>query len=771
MPRVQSSGSTTAASQAATAQSLKRNQACHQCRKRKLKCNAQKPCATCAKSHRLAVAANPTLVGTEPECTFDEFTPENPPPPPEGPRAKYQRLENRINELEALLKEQATTKETSPGNLNTNILTPSSHASPPSITSLDPSPIFNSDLSGFLATSPPAGSHKSSDGPSPFTPSVPSPAIQASPSQGNEANQQIMWSDWPDRLPAPDLLHHLIEVFFTCYPHAYHLLHRPTFMASLAYSPKSPAFPHVTLLHAICAYASIFSYRIESPPISVVGGVFPDGKNKPNDSFAERHVRWSRQARDEATSVGSSLIECTQALVIMVGYFHLQGRWVELWASAGLALRYCVPLGLNNRPGFHTARTHPKTWLRNGGRSILPDADNAIEREQRTNLFWIAYAYERFQTAVGPWAMSLDDEDINQVFPCRLEDFELGNDVEADRQTMQTPHYLSTHPPEQTDSFALYVKAAVLLSKVKILTLRVGHRYPDIPDVRDTPAFRHLESTIAVFRSTFPPGYQEPIVQTSRGFDTQLYVAHLIPHTAIILMHEEHANIESPNCLSTQKSLLAARAILDLVYIVCSTSYDISRLPPVCTFCWFMAARVLVRVLKHKYQSGQRAEANTMRAEVEVIRLVFSRMGERIPLALRHGKMLEDLLNFDDMVYNVTSKDVGFNCTYEDIYDPAFIQENTTFDWPGPSTISATLVEVPYTTQNHDSTNTSGSLSSHIQTPDAGTLPDMVTDMGPILTDEPTSASATLQQLLQSMDSNSFLLSSGYGDLSQMPLF
>lgn len=116
---------------------------------------------------------------------------------------------------------------------------------------------------------------------------------------------------------------------------------------------------------------------------------------------------------------------------------------------------------------------------------------------------------------------------------------------------------------------------------------------------------------------------------------------------------------------------------------------------------------------------------------------------------------------------------MGYTCTYADIYDPAFIKENTVFDWPGPSgsDTGATLVEVSSTTQNHDSTNTSGTLSSHIQTPDAGILPDMVTDMGPILTDEPTSASATLQQLLQSMDSNAFLLSSGYADLAQMPLF
>ncbi|KAG8747277.1 hypothetical protein FRC12_014113 [Ceratobasidium sp. 428] len=353
--------------------------------------------------------------------------------------------------------------------------------------------------------------------------------------------------------------------------------------------------------------------------------------------------------------------------------------------------------------------------------------------------------------------MSLDDEDISQIFPGRLDDFEAGNDIEKNRQNMQTPQFLSVHPPEITDSFALYVKASVLLSKVKILNLRVGHRYPNIKDVRETPAFRHLESTIAIFRSTFPPGFHEPITQTAKGFDTQLYVAHLIPHVAIILMHEEHADIDSPNCLSTQKSMLAARAILDLVYIVCSTSYDITRLPPVCTFCWFMAARVLIRVLKHRYQAGLRSEAATMRSEVEVIRLAFQRMAERIPLAFRHAKMLDDLLetelvDLDDSIYAT--------CTYENIYNPAFVKEGGSYDFPG----SASVVEIT-------SQDSSVGASSHLPTPDAGIIPDIVADMGPILTDIPTSASATLEQLLQSMDSDSFLLASGYGDITQMPLF
>ncbi|KAJ1311249.1 hypothetical protein OPQ81_009748 [Rhizoctonia solani] len=733
MPRIQSAGSaSTSQEPAPTTQILKRNQACHQCRKRKLKCNAQKPCATCAKSHRLAVASNPALNGTQPECTYDEFTPENPPPVPEGPRAKYQRLEARINELETLLKEQqakevvnnATSNNTPPVSQTSPLVslsTPGSTGSPannvPSVPNSQDTPyrtLFAENLG-------------------PFVPSLPM-SLPPAP-VADESAQQVIPHDWPSRIPAPDLLHHLIDVFFNCYPLAHYLLHRPTFMASLLLPPRSPAFPHSSLLHAICAYASIFSFRVHTPSPPLEGGVFP--RMNPEDirdrdsSFAEKHVRWARQARDDATSVGSNLIECTQSLVIMIGYYHLTARWVEVWASAGLALRYSVPLGLNNRAGFHNARTHPRTWLRNGGRSILPDPDNAIEREQRVNLFWIAYSYERFQTAVGPWAMCLDDEDISQLLPIRLEDYEAGNEIDLNRQCLQTPNFLTTHIRETTDSFTLFIKASVILSKVKILSLRVGNRYPNIPDVRDTPAFRHLE----------------------RGFDTLLYVAHLIPHTAIILMHEEHADINSPNCLSTQKSLLAARAILDLIYLVCSTSYDMTRLPSVCTFCWFMAARVLVRVLKHRHQAGKISEAATMRSEVEVIKLAFQRMSEKAPIASRHSKMLDELLeaelhNLDEVIYGT--------CTYDKIFDPAYIREGGAFDWPDQG---ATLVEINQET----ATTTSASVSSHIQTPEAG----IAADSGTVLTDTPSSAQATLEQLLQSMDSDSFLLASGYADLAQ----
>lgn len=130
-----------------------------------------------------------------------------------------------------------------------------------------------------------------------------------------------------------------------------------------------------------------------------------------------------------------------------------------------------------------------------------------------------------------------------------------------------------------------------------------------------------------------------------------------------------------------------------------------------------------------------------------------------------------ELANLDETIYGT--------CTYEQIYDPAFIHGTGIFDFP-----SATLTEVDTNAagSGFESTTASGSVSSHIQTPEAGILADTAASInpdtgsvlsdtsGPILTDMPTSASATLEQLLQSIDPDSFLLASGYGDLMQFPL-
>ncbi|CEL62651.1 hypothetical protein RSOLAG1IB_05007 [Rhizoctonia solani AG-1 IB] len=60
---------------------LRRNQACHQCRARKLKCDAGRPCSTCRRSHAKAIASltsSGQAVLADPCCTYDYAPGEDP---------------------------------------------------------------------------------------------------------------------------------------------------------------------------------------------------------------------------------------------------------------------------------------------------------------------------------------------------------------------------------------------------------------------------------------------------------------------------------------------------------------------------------------------------------------------------------------------------------------------------------------------------------------------------------------------------------------------
>ncbi|KAG8720426.1 hypothetical protein FRC08_000299 [Ceratobasidium sp. 394] len=68
-------------SSSSTSGPLRRNQACHQCRARKLKCDAGRPCSTCRRSHAKAIAsltAAGQSVLADPNCTYDYAPGEDP---------------------------------------------------------------------------------------------------------------------------------------------------------------------------------------------------------------------------------------------------------------------------------------------------------------------------------------------------------------------------------------------------------------------------------------------------------------------------------------------------------------------------------------------------------------------------------------------------------------------------------------------------------------------------------------------------------------------
>lgn len=643
---------------------LKRNQACHQCRRRKLKCDARRPCSTCVRSHKHARdhAQPGANLPEKPECTFDEVaTTETLSAPSDSPKNRFERLETRIKELEALLsqKEQEIPPDANPPGSSAPSSTQNSPSSIQSVplTSRSGSAStmsFPSDLESLLS---PSTLDVNAQMVNPYFCNENSGLI-GDASVGTDtpllsSSMDIMWSHWPVNLPHPELIRHLVEMFFLFHPHASRLFHRGTFIASLSYPPDHPDFPITPILHAICAVSAIYTAaggpRTDAADFSYEGQFAqPDLP----DTFAEQQATHAKEAVERYLNRGQHLIQCVQTYVLLMWYYWCHSKWVELYTCSGQSLRVAIPLGLNICPPFCSLhKSSPRL-------SIISPPRTPIEDETRRNTFWLAYAVDRQHGSGTGWALSLDDDDIAQVFPVTMEQFELGIPVNYNvRQWCHVREAVLFHPPDITDSFTLYIKSTMILSFIKSFNHRYRIKsnlgdvkflpvenlaiqgYGDQLDIRSCPAFLELDQLLVSFRSSFPSNLKDPFRQGL--VDSHLYTTFLTLHVSIILLHEPHSNVHRANCTSAAKILESARMILDLIYAVWSTNYDIGLLDYFCPFCWYLAGRVFSRFLRAAQDAGHVQQMETLRAELDFVRMALGKMAERLPLSHRYHKMLD----------------------------------------------------------------------------------------------------------------------------------
>ncbi|KAJ7225424.1 hypothetical protein GGX14DRAFT_420423 [Mycena pura] len=640
MPKAPPTFANHASSRAEAPHPLKRNQACHQCRRRKLKCDAKRPaCSTCIRSHAHAVAhaAPGTQLPSEPDCSFDDIV--DPPIVNDVSKTPYEKLETRIQELEALLLEKQL----------------KSSSSSPSLIHAPTGQFLASDiefLAGALTQSPPVDE-------------LISPAVVISTpgsSPRSSSGLEIFWPNYPPGIPNPELLHHLVDAFFMFHPHAKRVIHYPSFMAALVLSPSHPKFPSASVLHAICAVGSLYTSAVTSPPVPNFVSESPDEiftqrqrlrEGRP-DSFAEQQAKYARDAADHEESIGERLFEMLQARTILTWFYWFHSRWLEVFTHSSHCLRISVPLGLNVCPPFHSI-THS---LRPA--SLISPARTVVEDETRRNMFWLAYCTERLHGCSNGWAMTLDDQDVSQLLPVRGDHYEKGVLVApADRQWAHSRDLLLVHLKDQTDSFVLFVKGVMIISRAKAFNFRFRSKYfhgdPSVisphaestynlepVDPRGSPAFTELDNIASSFRSSFPSHLRNPIL--GNVVDQHLYAACLMPLVATILLHDPHANVRRSGCISALRLITASRSILDLAYDVFNTSFDVTLLDPFCSYCWFMAGRVLVRFLQAAIEANTADRISTIRAELDFLEAAISKIGQRVPLAFRYAKMLNDLV-------------------------------------------------------------------------------------------------------------------------------
>nr|VWO94325.1 Fungal_trans domain-containing protein [Ganoderma boninense] len=450
---------------------------------------------------------------------------------------------------------------------------------------------------------------------------------------------------WPRNLPDLTTLRHLVEAFFTFTPLAGRMFHAPTFQASLSLPPTHPKFPLPAILHAMCALGSMYTASVFNSPNS----------DSLHETFAESQIKAARDSLEFSLRMTLDLFGSLQAQIIIALWYWYNARWSEACVAFSISLRYAVPCGLNVNPPYESISSSNMART-----SIIPPAVDVLEDEIRRNNFWIAYLMERHFAAINNFAMFLDDDDVAQMLPVRGDHFEHGIFVPPrERQWSYEPGVVDRHLDEQVDSFILHVKAAMLLSKVKVFNGRYKKRkqlgdpalipdpagLPGIPRpdlIQTTPAFVEIDQLIVSYLASFPSQLKDPLANGI--IDVSLLTAISSAHFAAIILHEGHANIGHIGCVSACKILAAARAILNLLYEAYSTSHNLAYLGVFPMICWFAAGRVLIRFLRSAIGAKSSEHITALQAEIDFIRSVVSEIGDSVPHALHYGRMLTEYL-------------------------------------------------------------------------------------------------------------------------------
>ncbi|KAG8882845.1 hypothetical protein FRB97_007669 [Tulasnella sp. 331] len=516
----------------------------------------------------------PNIPLSEPDCIYD-----NPDDISEGPKTKISRLETEIEELQEIIREKDDLLAQCVCRVSSTALTSNLHATPSAAVNVSMSPpLGNNTRLQPLRSSPPTETLNYD--PTFDTISLPArtpqfPAILpfgseplAFPDAAVGSTETSISSDvWPQNIPPRELLTHLVNTVFNYVPLASRAIHRASFMANLCKPPSSPDFPHVTLLHAFCALASLYT--------PIVLDMNPLDLNEP--------------------------------LYVMAAALMTGG-------AVNHGCRYVTSLYL---PGTFEDEDHD------------------------------------FASAHLQW--------------CRLAFYPALERGDALIQQMQ-------------DAFTLYIKASSLLGKVKTFNGRFRYKYTDgdgtgmpctrttleeypaddtapprpglVKEVtttnpRDTDDFHALDALIEAFIGNVPRDLKDPVgLDTGAKLNPTLYMAHMLPHMAMIMLHDPHANVFSLQDPSAVKLLKSARAIMDYIYKVCGTPFDLIYLDHASSMAWFMAGVTLIRFLYARTVQKDEAEIARLSQELGVVRFMLGNLGNRTAVGVRQIKLLE-------MVYKV----------------------------------------------------------------------------------------------------------------------
>jgi hypothetical protein len=198
------------------------------------------------------------------------------------------------------------------------------------------------------------------------------------------------------RLPPPEIIQQLIEIFFQLIHPWVPLFNKTNFVANL-FSPGN----HV-LLHGIVVIT--FRYWI---------------KSSPSVEVRENHMKVSRE-QILLTTIDSCSLISTQALALLAVDAIGQGPGPRTWNIMAMLVTAAKQMGLAKDFSFTTTEKNTPL-VRNEDPNDNELQLSTIEVEEKRRLFWTIYSLDRFSSIEHGQSSAIDTKSIKLPYPARDE--------------------------------------------------------------------------------------------------------------------------------------------------------------------------------------------------------------------------------------------------------------------------------------------------------------------------------------------------------------
>ncbi|KAI7237583.1 hypothetical protein KC330_g3050 [Hortaea werneckii] len=537
--------------------------ACVLCRKRKLKCDGEKPaCGTCSRLQH--------------DCAYDEVRRKS------GPKRGYVKaLEARLQQVETLLKTQDDPpigQSNRTGNRDGNVGEQDKEADSQPPLYGDMVPDFPNIAGGFDNTDIlPQNFINDTDTFEPMSQDQYVDTSFGGMGSANNNNPEMASEEsfpWEmislgldEPMPPQDVIDELNQAYFDKIHATLPMIHRPRYYASLDLAPHMR--PPVCLRYAMWASAAAVTDKYQDL----------------QQHFYARARKYIQQ--DEMKGHGESMISVAhcQTWVILATYEFKLMYFPRAWMSAGRACRMGLMMGLHRVDGVGL-----------DVKQCLPPPKDFIEHEERRRTFWGCFCVDRYSSIGTGWPMVVDEKDIMSVLPANEDAYLIGKAESA----LTLAEALSPDGTPYLSSFAGVVLLGCLFGR----NLTHLHR-PDPGEREDDlngefwKRHRSMDNILLNIALALPDRLRLPMGIS----DPNVVFTNMNIHTSAICLHQAAIFKAEKNRMharvSQESKIRCITAASEIASIMRQISHiDVSLMNPFVSFCLYVAARVFVQYLK-----------------------------------------------------------------------------------------------------------------------------------------------------------------------------